>query len=317
MSPASRRRLLPDPWIFDGAFDRDDPKRLDILEQLFREVRRDPCSVIESFLGQTYWDRFDDGESVGRNARRVLGRLRSALQLLEAMPSPAASVTPLPEDVSDEWKRALHHLTAPDETLAWRSATILMTRERSVAWPAPPNASVLGLASPTRRCVAILEEIDSHPDYRHDVNPWLYRGDADCRHQLPMPPELIVAEQGGALRIAPGFPMEAANGEDGWQQRLQLARANGWQRTAGGVVLAHYIPGEEWRPELVGRDEWQRRRVFPHACKNTKKGPMSGPVDYKGQVWSWDDRECHWDVQCADPRILDQYVRVSHNGRLL
>lgn len=307
-----KRKLILDPWVLEGIFASFDADRLDLIRRFSEEIARDPTSEPVAVLNADFHDRFHS--SAPRSTKKLMLRWLSRM-VRESKGPDQATVLPMPSDVSDAWKESLFEACAPDECESWRSATLIVPAARAHQWPSSNTTAILGLAGPADRGIARLEVLDEHPDYRHDVNPWLFRACANkkmasmvsssshpCR--LPVPPELLPDGKHQDEPNILGYPL------DQWDAQLAKARNSGWLRAG----YAYFIPPSAWTGPRVPRAQWRKRGVFPTGTKCTVKGIKSGPIDYAGQVWWWDVQEHHWDVQDADPQKPSAYVTIAETG---
>lgn len=220
----------------------------------------------------------------------------------------AAAVTGGPPDLTRSWLQVLSELTTPADATSWRTPVCFVPKARDDVWPQTAYATVSAHGTETERLLVRIEAADDHADFKHCVDPWLYRA--------PVAPEGL---DDAETRRLPRLPRPAL--------LLRTLAIDEWSRTLAEIAVAYpkakddiypYVPPDRWQPHAMSRDDWQASvGCFPVDSKTTIKGEKKGPVDRNGAVWSWDIEERHWDVQHPDKRLLAAYANVSTDGRVL
>lgn len=297
------RLLLDFPWQLDSVLDRNSDAYFVFyqFERLCETERLKPVPFIAESDYEALTLRDDPGYTGGSNLRGALQVLRKYVR--QAGESVRATPAAGPNDLSDHWKVALRDELHLKE---WRTPQLVVCKSRSDAW----RHSIVGADRKTeaifrcgdspeeyRRVIAVLESYDEHLFARSDRDPWDLQ-----RRKLPVP---------GApphQRHPCALPKPAdLNRVDLENIKVKLADIHGWE-IAGTY---YFLPREPWIPLQIGRQPWRDGRTFPERrCPDCGK---NFPVDYKNQVWCWDETHRHWDVQFQG----GGYWSISHTGRLI
>lgn len=204
---------------------------------------------------------------------------------------------------SDSWQRALR--AQLEDISDWRNPQIIVTDRRADVWGDAPEVLVRCLDRQNMqnelRVVARLNRYHDHPFAHSDVDPWCQQEklkkpqpDARINHPCRLPRHPVLS----------GATLETLVG------RLDEARRIGW--CVSGYY--YFVPPSDWDPANVSKPIWRSGYAFKSGSIKRKgwfKKRRSGPVDYEGRIWSWDENERHWDVQTAP------HMRISHTGKLL
>ncbi len=292
------KALLDFPWdlteILSPYSEASDALRRYVL--LVATYALDPVPFVDQNAEALFWQQITERGSKGnifRPVNQFLNHCRcNALGVHRAEPEPCPNPLPVP------WQQALRD--SMNDLADWRCPQIVVTRTRLPSWAADGGEVRLrcddkpGEMHP-RLLVGV--EVESYRDHAFalsDFDPWDLRrchppqagGRVNHPCVLPRPPVL----RGVQLRDL-GL-------------KLADARRAGWHLSGS----RYFIPADSWAVDDVAKASWRIGNIFSEATLNGR----TGPVDWFGNVWAWDDAERHWDVQLHGG--AGAYVRVSHTG---
>jgi hypothetical protein len=292
------KALLDFPWdltdILDPYSEALDTVRL--FDKLVRTYALEPVSFVDQNAEAEFRQQVTDRSSKGNifaAAERFLNHCRC-----DALGPHRADPEPCPNPLPIMWRRALRD--SMHDLADWRCPQIVVSQTRFPSWTTSAGEIRLRCDDqPTHVHYRVLVGVDVESYRNHDfalsdVNPW------DLRRRHP--------PQGGGHWNHPSFlprppALEGSRLSD-LGSRLTDARRAGW-RLSG---RRYFIPADLWTVDDVTKAAWRAGNIFPAATLNGR----TGPVDYLGNVWAWDDAERHWDVQLHGGG--GDYVRISHTG---
>jgi hypothetical protein len=300
--------LLDYQWSVLDALDvTAEPFRvLHQFEKLRAVERLELAPFIESEQLSDLWTRGHQRHA-GQNRVAPVARLLAHC-VRKSASTVRASPLDSPTDVCDTWRRGLRD--SMSDLTDWRDPQVIVCERRLAEWTrdAQPLAALRARGEvsiecedrpadgPHNRVLACLESYDQHEFAKSDRDPWdLVRihpfqiGGHPHPCRLPKPELLLQVE-----------PRDLGD-------KLRVVRANGC-RAQGRYC---FVPTVAWDAMQVAKSDWRHGRAFSRGVMNGR----TGPIDYEGNVWAWDNIERHWDVQqvSGDPA----YVRVSHTGEQL
>jgi len=299
---------LLDPWLVSvPANPQDEWTQLNALAILGSEICRERPVTIVGFL--------DDQEFAALQAWFFSRRRDGAavfLELFSRLHRPGAPVAP-PATIlgttvptaSARWLQVLSEcLQRPDGS--WRDPVLFSTQERAAAWP-PRNPIAVQLGAVTYlRALVQLERAREDARFCRTFDPWLYVEPLDLHPEDP---------RAGYCRLPRPPQLHSRTPIRDCQCLLKPLR-DGFSEARN---YYYYLPPVAW--DLWGLTEgawFDPRQCFPIGHKDTRLGPVSGPLDRQGRVWRWPPHgERHWDVQDPDPRKPGTYMNVSHTGRIM
>jgi hypothetical protein len=293
--------LLDYRWeLVDALNNPDVSVALRKFVNLLRKTGLTPAPFIEDHQQDELWLKL--GQEPPRN-----GEWQQLMEFLDLCRRPDGSVCRAvpdhePTGISDNWKRALRDQLI--DPLDWRTPHIVVPESRLTEWGANQNEVAIRCekcngqpaSGPHHRVFAALESYESHPFAISDLDPW------DLRRIHPPIPDR--PRQHPALlpkpRLPIGFPLQDIH------DYINAACAFHWE------VEGRYcfIPPKDFDPLNIDKETWRKGRAFRY--ETSPDSNRSGPVDYNGIVWSWDEHERHWDVQTKP-----KYMRISHTGERL
>ena len=288
--------LLDFPWDITDllGYDPDPNESVRVFMRLSDTLRARAVPFIED----DELSRFlSAGARPGSNARRHLLQFLTHCRR-EATGTCRAAPVPEPPSLRDSWKRALRDELGDAGT--WRNPQIVVPACRREAWPNGDEVDLVceacaeaGPSGPHPRVLAVLERYDSHPHATADFDPWDVRkiqpsavGPRPISCTLPKPPLVE------GVHFADLIPS------------LVEARAAGAEFTG----KYYFIPVASWDPGTVPRSKWREAHAFPRAY--APKVQKTGFADCLQRIWTWHEKELHWDVQEAN----GHYIRVRTNG---
>lgn len=295
--------LLDYRWALEDAL--DNPEVSSTLREFVRLLRRtglDPAPFVEDQQLPEMWKRLEGGNHRKRNWDQInefLGLCRRG-----EGGTCRATLSPEPPGILDNWRRALRdQLSDPS---AWRSPQIVVPKSRLSEWESHKGEIAIQCeachdqpaSGPHHRILACLSPdlYESHQFTVSDLDPWdLQRIHPPISNRPRQHPALLPKPQ---LLIS--CPLQNLH------EQLQSVCAYQWEING----KYYFIPPKDFDPLGIDKDTWRKGRAFRY--ETAPGSDKSGPVDYKGRVWSWDEHERHWDVQ-TQPR----HMRISHTGRRL
>lgn len=293
------RLLLDYPWPLEAGLGPD-PGPQNVLRDYLHLLERTKLIAVRFIEEEecvAFWKLLE-----GRKGR---GRFDFVMRLIhhcKRNPGSLCRAAPLePQNLRESWKRALRDELG--DLTDWRNPQIVVPTLRCSDWQPVGNEASIRCepcedqpASTHLRVLVVLEDYATHPFAISDIDPW----DLQRIH----PPNLGVPRQYPALLPKPllskGIPLENL------YAGLKICRRQGC-----AIEESYYfIPPEDFDPLGIDKDAWRKGRAFRYAT--APDSDKSGPVDYNGIVWSWDDVERHWDVQTKP-----KHMRISHTGKRL
>jgi hypothetical protein len=285
--------LLDHPWPLDAALDRDSPGFAVLLTFSHIVARHGliPVPFVSEEEFANACARLNYRHSgIAAWVRFAHLCVRSPEQAGQSWAIPLPEPDPPP---THTWRLGLRdQLTDLND---WRRPEILVPQPRSACWQPHRDETEIRCSDREEtvfRSLIPLEQYESHPHALCDKDPWRHLerrwspGPGDKVHPcvLPRPPSLNDVRVRDLAR------------------RLPEAHQAGWE--APGRF--YYIPPVGYDPTRVTQAQWRSGKAFPRKRHTNKR---AGPVDYLGNIWAWDEKERHWDVQ-----LEVGYMRVSHTG---
>ena len=295
------RLLLDYPWTVDKGLGPDPVPYNVILDflNLLARTKLEPVPFIDPEECNVFWNIIKD--------RKGQGRFRNVIMFLNHLKGDvggiflAQPISAEPTELRDSWKCALR--TELGDLTNWRNPQIIVPKLRRPDWHCgtevglnwEPNSGE-SASGPHLRVLAVLEDYESHPFAISDLDPW------DLQRIHPAIPDQD--RQYPALLPKPSL----LNGcsLQNLRDHLNLARAAGWVTGRN----YYFIPPMDFDPLGIDKETWRKGRAFRY--ETAPNSNRTGPVDYRGIVWSWDEYERHWDVQ-----TIPKYIRISHTGERL
>lgn len=297
------------PWPIDTVLDRYSPLFQAIVEyqSFMRETSIEGrVPFITTVEMEAFYSRLNQDRPRGSWIAQVMQFINQHV-ITQDFGQYHATLANGPHDLGSSWRKALREEMG--DLVNWRTPQILVCANRSGQWgPVVRDHEVrINLEDrpnrdPENRVVVFIHSYKSYESHKHrsdysehkyalaDIDPWDVRhcnrtatdGLPDPRCRLPRPSGLI----------------EIALQDLG--EKLESLRSEPWPQNG----KYWFLPPGLWN-YATNKMEW-RKGAFAEETLNGRKGPL----DYKGQVWSWDYTEGHWDVELPD----GGYFRITQNG---
>jgi hypothetical protein len=290
--------LLDFPWNLDAALDAYSPM-LGVLRDFNTLVTRHARMLVPvAFVAVEETARLWRQIGERRGSKAAFQHLRIFLEHCARYEGGLCTATPIPgpRDLRHPWRCALRDAATDSDD--WRDPQIVVPRIRTQEWPDAEEVEIQfdpcdnhEALPPRQRVLVVLESYESHRFAVSDFDPWDLHRHAPAHQAYPC-----------LLPKPPGLQSLALT-----ELAIHLGPIRDWEIDRRYC----FIPPKTWTPEQVSQADWRQGRGFPQKkCPHCGK---AGPVDFKGEVWCWDEIEGHWDVQIAGP----DYWSISHDGRFL